>query len=149
MRSGADTPKGATSSPRGRLRGSAVGLVTAGLVLSACSTGGAAAAEDAVSGFQQALISDPAKACDLLAPASLQELEKSSEMDCESALQDADLPDGGSPQHTDIAGHSARVVLDTDTVFLSLFDDGWKITAAGCEPPPDDSLPYDCTVKGA
>ena len=36
--------------------------------------------------------------------------------------------------------------LDKDTLFLARFDQGWRVTAAGCTPHGD--LPYDCTVKG-
>ncbi|MEV7180696.1 hypothetical protein [Kitasatospora sp. NPDC093679] len=43
-------------------------------------------------------------------------------------------------------GQQARAVLEGDTVFLSAFPDGWKITAAGCEPRPE--MPYRCDVKG-
>lgn len=127
----------------------AVGAAGAALLVSGCASEGAAAAEDAVAGFQQALVSDPGEACDLLAPATLQELEKTAKTACPAAIGAAELPAGGELQRTDVAGHSARVVLDGDTIFLALFDDGWRITAAGCSPQYDDSLPYDCKVKGA
>jgi hypothetical protein len=38
------------------------------------------------------------------------------------------------------------VVLERDTVFLSRFPTGWKVTAAGCVPRP--GRPYQCAVKG-
>ena len=48
-----------------------------------------------------------------------------------------------------VAGHSAQVRYAQETVFLSLFDDGWRVTAAGCSrTSTDPSVPYDCTVGG-
>jgi hypothetical protein len=38
------------------------------------------------------------------------------------------------------------VRLDKDVVFLARYDDGWRVTAAGCVPRP--GRPFDCTIKG-
>lgn len=148
MRTGGNASGSARCCSRQSL-GAASGSVAVVMLLAGCAGDGAAAAEEAVHSFQQALGSDPERACDLLAPATVKELEETASTACPVALQEADLPGAGIPQHTDIAGHSARVVLDSDTVFLALFDDGWRITAAGCSPSTDVSLPHDCTVKGA
>lgn len=137
----------AAAPPRRRLQ--SVLLIAAVTALAGCASAEVSEAEQTVRSFQQALRSDPGEACALLAPASRQEVQDAAQSDCATALQDAGLPDSGAVRAIDIAGHSARVVLDTDTVFLALFDDGWRITAAGCTPAADDALPYDCTVKGA
>ena len=35
-----------------------------------------------------------------------------------------------------------------ETVFLALFDDGWRVTAAGCTRLAGPAEPYDCDVEG-
>jgi hypothetical protein len=41
--------------------------------------------------------------------------------------------------------NQARVRAGTDTVFLTRWGDGWRVTAAGCEPRDDG--PYDCDIS--
>jgi hypothetical protein len=48
----------------------------------------------------------------------------------------------------DVFGHDAIVRFSGDTVFLARFPEGWRVTAAGCQPGPSDQKPYDCTVSG-
>ena len=49
-----------------------------------------------------------------------------------------------------VAGHSAQVRYSGDTVFLARFDDGWRVTAAGCRRvSTDPAVPYDCAVDGS
>jgi hypothetical protein len=98
-------------------------------------------------GFHAAVASRRlAAACELLAPRTLEEVEKSSKAACPKALGDADLAPAETVNTTDLYGSNARVVLTGDTVFLARFGAVWKVTAAGCKPRPD--LPYDCDVKG-
>ena len=55
----------------------------------------------------------------------------------------------GAGSSVTVAGHSAQVRYADDTVFLARFDDGWRVTAAGCERvSSDDAVPYDCVVDG-
>lgn len=56
------------------------------------------------------------------------------------------MPADGRVRHVDVYGNQARAVLAADTLFLSRFPDGWKVTAAGCEERPDK--PYQCEIKG-
>jgi hypothetical protein len=49
-------------------------------------------------------------------------------------------------RHADVFGQWARVVLDSDTVFLASFPGGWRVVAAGCQ--PQGERPYDCTLRG-
>ena len=124
-------------------------ILVATAAVAGCSTSESQAAADTARQFAQASQSDPSLACTLLAPGTLEELESSAETDCPTALGEAGLPAAGAPLRTVVAGHSAQVVLDDDTVFLALFDDGWRVTAAGCSAPDAErSLPYDCIVKG-
>ncbi|MBT2487995.1 hypothetical protein J7E96_05490 [Streptomyces sp. ISL-96] len=64
------------------------------------------------------------------------------------ALLGLELPSAGELRRVDVYRRQARVVLDSDTLFLSSFPDGWKVVAAGCEPQSEPELPYRCDVKG-
>jgi hypothetical protein len=121
------------------------------LVLAGCATRGAAedgAVGDAATAFLAAASSTPEGACDLLAPATLEELRSDGE-DCAAALAEV-APDGG-PSGTEptveVYGRDAMVRWGAATLFLAHFDEGWLVTAAGCEPRGKD-LPYDCSVEG-
>jgi hypothetical protein len=46
-----------------------------------------------------------------------------------------------------VYGLQAEVILSGDTVFLSRFEDGWRVIAAGCT--PQEGKPFDCLVKGS
>jgi hypothetical protein len=97
--------------------------------------------------FHEALADDDlAVACELLAPGTREELEKSAQTSCPQALAEAGLPQAATVTTADVYGTNARVVLDGDTVFLARFGAQWRVTAAGCKARPD--LPYDCDVKG-
>ena len=68
---------------------------------------------------------------------------------CAQALAEAGLAPAGEGSSVTVAGHSAQVRYADDTVFLARFDDGWRVTAAGCERvSSDDAVPYDCVVDG-
>lgn len=90
--------------------------------------------------------SDGARGCSELAPGTRDELEQSAELPCARALPDAGLPTAAGVRHVDVYGRQARVVADGDTLFLSSFPDGWKVTAAGCTARPEK--PYQCLIKG-
>ena len=114
--------------------------------------GGAAPAREgaraAVGRFGSALASAPAAACALLAPETVREVEDLSDKPCVRALPALDLPAGGAIDRLTVAGHSGEAVLAGDTIFLALFDDGWRVIAAGCTAQGSDpQRPYDCTVK--
>ena len=95
-----------------------------------------------------AAASDPAAACALLAPRTRESVEQDG-APCAQALGDEDLPAPGRRTAVTVAGHSAQVRYAGETVFLSLFDDGWRVTAAGCSrTSPDPAVPYDCAVEG-
>lgn len=154
----------------GGMRGARPGALAAALlvlpaVLSGC--GGVQEREDAAAAavfrFQESLrASDTARGCAALAPGTRDELEQTAELPCARALPDAGLPDAGPPDAgrpdagrpatddvrvVDVYGRQARVVTRRDTLFLSAFPGGWKITAAGCTKRPN--MPYQCLVKGS
>jgi hypothetical protein len=105
------------------------------------------AATSAALGFEQALQDrDGMAACAALAPATLRELERNAKTTCSRAVTDQELTPTADVAHVDVYGRQARVVFDADTVFLSRFSSGWKVTAAGCTARRD--RPYECEIKG-
>jgi hypothetical protein len=119
------------------------------LVLAGCSGLGNAEsgnARAAAQQFSRAVTDDPAAACELLAPRTLEELEDA-EGPCEQSLPAQDLGDGADVASVDVYGKDAVVHVGDDTVFLARFADGWRVTAAGCTAVPE--RPYDCTVEGS
>ena len=102
----------------------------------------------AAGAFTASVAGDPSAACALLAPSTLESVEKEGES-CSQALATSGVTAGGEPTSVAVAGHSAQVRYPGDTVFLAHFDDGWRVTAAGCRrEAPDPAVPYDCTVEG-
>ncbi|MEU9158083.1 hypothetical protein AB0D59_48055 [Streptomyces sp. NPDC048417] len=117
--------------------------------LSSCSTLGereAAASRAAVRFEESVRRADGARACAALAPQTRQELQQSAKTSCPKALSEEQLSPAGAVRTVQVYGRQARVVLAADTLFLSVFPSGWKITAAGCEPRPHQ--PYQCQIKG-
>jgi hypothetical protein len=43
-------------------------------------------------------------------------------------------------------GREAQARTGTDTLFLTMTDAGWRVSAAGCSPRGE--APYACTVEG-
>lgn len=104
-------------------------------------------ASAAATGFTDALRQgNGPRACALLAPNTFEELEQSEQTSCARAVIRERLPAGDTVRKVDVYGDQARVVVTDDTLFLSRFPSGWKVTAAGCTPRPEQ--PYDCRVKG-
>ena len=125
----------------------AVGLAAL-LPVAGCAGQGSAddgSAAAAALRFTHDLAASPSEACGLLAPQTLKELEDSQGA-CPSSLPGLDLPRAAAVRSTEVYAKDAIVRLDKDTVFLARFDQGWRVTAAGCTRHGD--LPYDCTVKG-
>ncbi|MCG6499946.1 hypothetical protein [Kitasatospora sp. A2-31] len=123
------------------------------MVLAATVTGCGqlASREDAAAAvvrtFEQDTVrGDTAAMCAALAPGTRDELEDQEKAGCEQAIAGLNLPAGGQLRRIDVFGQQARAVMEGDTVFLSVFPEGWKITAAACEPRP--KMPYRCDVKG-
>ena len=123
--------------------GLAVLLSVAGCAGQGSADDGSAAA--AALRFTRDLAASPSEACGILAPHTLKELEDS-QGSCPSSLPGLDLPRAAAVRSTEVYAKDAIVRLDKDTVFLARFDQGWRVTAAGCTPHGD--LPYDCTLKG-
>ncbi len=137
----------------GRPAGRALAALCAALTATAVAGCGAGAAESearsAADAFLEAAGADPASACERLAPETRSTLEENAGSSCDAALRQLGLGATGAAESVDVAGHGAQVRYASDTVFLALFDDGWLVTAAGCDRASDDrSEPYDCDVEG-
>jgi hypothetical protein len=121
---------------------------TAMATSSGCSAQGnpeAEAAGSAAVSFGATARSDADAACALLAPETARETGRESSS-CADGLAETDLPQAGRLREVEVYGLDAVAHLEADTVFLARFDDGWKVTAAGCTPRGD--APYDCEIKG-
>ncbi|MFF3215633.1 hypothetical protein ACFYYB_34020 [Streptomyces sp. NPDC002886] len=118
------------------------------LALTGCATGEARsrAAGSAAAAFERALADgDSARGCEALAPGTREELAQ--EQPCPAALQGLELTGAREPARAAVVyGSQARVVYPHDSVFLALFAEGWKVTAAGCT--PREGRPYRCELKG-
>lgn len=115
----------------------------------ACSAQGTAEtgpARAAAERFAAAVGTDPTAACDLLAPRTRSEVE--SDGSCPESLPREELGGEATVERVEVYGVNAIVRLAGDTVFLARFADGWRVTAAGCQ-PTQQGRPYDCAVKGS
>ncbi|MFE5659243.1 hypothetical protein ACFQ9H_23950 [Streptomyces sp. NPDC056517] len=123
------------------------------LALVACACGAPQARQDGATraglAFEASVASgDFHEACALLAPESRQQLQEDEKQPCEMALPAQGLPSGGGVRGVDVYGRQALLHLRDETLFLSQFDEGWRVTAAGCVPEAGDE-PYHCVLKGA
>ena len=85
---------------------------------------------------------DAGTACALLTPQTRDELVASEGEECARALPVDRL--GGGVRSADTWSDWAQVSTDHGTLFLTKFDSGWLVSAAGCAPAGD--LPYRCVV---
>nr|WSW70852.1 hypothetical protein OG461_34305 [Streptomyces sp. NBC_00995] len=123
-----------------------VSLFPALFVLAGCQDA-SSAVRGSVAAFEEAIARrDAAAVCAALAPGTRTELESGEQSPCTTAVRATPLPSGGAARAVNVHGRQARAVLQSDTLFLSLFPGGWKVVAAGCTPQGD--RPYACTVKG-
>ncbi|MGW0122389.1 hypothetical protein [Streptomyces sp. NPDC003327] len=128
----------------------AAGMLLAAALL--CGCGASAAREDGASGaglrFTEAVAAGDFRAgCALLAPETREQVEEDAKGPCGPALQELDLPPAGGARGIDVYGRQALLRTEGDTLFLSQFADGWKVTAAGCSAQGEDE-PFQCALKG-
>ncbi|WP_282692545.1 hypothetical protein [Streptomyces sp. CC208A] len=129
----------------------AAGVLLAAFLLS--GRGALAAREDGATGagrrFAAAVAAgDHRTACALLAPETRDRVEEDAQAPCGPGLREAELPTAGLPRGVDVYGSEALPRMTGDTLFLSLFDAGRLVTAAGCEPQGGGDEPYRCSVRG-
>lgn len=114
----------------------------AGTLAACASQSDQDAAAAVASRFLDAAKNDPQAACALLTPRTRAELETSEEQPCERALPEL----GGTVGQADTWSDQARVDTDGGTVYLTEFDSGWLVAAAGCR--SDGDAPDFCVVGG-
>ncbi|MEW2353841.1 hypothetical protein [Spirillospora sp. NPDC029432] len=123
--------------------------LVAGAVLAGAACNGCAAAEDG--GVRSAVASlygavrdgDGRAACERLVPRAARSLE-SGGSDCAQEILGLGLR-GGPVHDVEVWSDRARAGAGSDTVFLTRWGDGWRVSAAGCRAQGD--RPYDCEVS--
>jgi len=129
-----------------RVKWSAPAAISAVLLLTACVPSEQPAALETGSAFQQAVRQrDAQAACDLLAPGPRDRLAAGGRQPCATALAALDLP-GDAGGVIEVWGDNAQLRLPSGVLFLAKFRTGWRVTAAGCQPRPEQ--PYACLVAG-
>jgi hypothetical protein len=120
--------------------------VAAAGALAGCSSTQDAEVEETASRFYAALeANDGGTACQELAPRTRSEVEQSAQKPCAEAILDEDIPAAGERREVATFGTAAQVRYGDETTFLSRFQDGWHVVAAGCTPLPSGR--YDCQVE--
>ena len=126
----------------------AIPVVAVALLLAGCSSGHLDDVERTVDDFGAAWeAQDGAALCDLLAPVTQQEVESSTGMACAEGVLELDVQTPGSVTAVQVYATAAQARTEEDTLFLSQYDGGWRVLAAGCRPQGEQ--PYDCELKGA
>jgi hypothetical protein len=130
-------------------RASALARLSCLLVLASLASCGAPAdsdASEAARTFHESVARlDGLRACAALSARARSELEQSAGKPCPAAVLDESLPPLRGRLETHVYGTAAEVGSTGDTVFLSRFDQGWKVTAAGCRREPSGL--YDCQIQ--
>ena len=119
------------------------------LVLAGCGTANREDDATAVAQrFHAALESgDGQAACDELNEETAAKLEQQEKKPCQAAILSLDLPKDGSVANTRVYVTSAFATLtEGGSDFLDEGPDGWRVSAAGCEPTAP-SQPYDCELE--
>jgi len=90
---------------------------------------------------------DGQAACDQLNEETSSKLEQQEKKPCGEAILSLQLPKGGTVADTRVYITSAFATLaEGGTDFLDEGPDGWRVSAAGCEPTAP-SQPYDCELE--
>jgi hypothetical protein len=99
--------------------------------------------------FHAALGEDDGEAaCQELSQETASKLERQVKRPCEEAILELELPRGGTVAYRRVEVRSAVTRLaEGGTDFLDEGSDGWKISAAGCDPKLPDQ-PYECELEG-
>jgi hypothetical protein len=85
-------------------------------------------------------------ACAQLSDGAVEALEHDESKPCAQAAPDLAVS-SSSVTRAQVFGTDAKVDLaDGHSAFLELTPNGWKLSAAGCKPEPDDK-PYTCEVQ--
>ena len=123
-------------------------VVLALAAVAGCQAAGADPARQVASAFVAAIASsDSQRACDLLAPNTVELLESLRPEGCQRALPQLELPDA-EVSSIDVWGDAARARSGQDVLFLRELDAGWRVVAAGCQ-AQEGGEPYQCVLQGS
>jgi len=90
---------------------------------------------------------DGQAACDELSEETASKLEQQEKKPCEEAILSLELVKGGTVADTRVYVTGALTTLAGGrSDFLDEGPDGWRVSAAGCEPTAP-SQPYDCELE--
>ncbi len=90
---------------------------------------------------------DGRAACDQLNAETASKLEKQEKQPCAEAILSLELPKGGTVADTRVYVTSAFTTLaEGGSDFLDEGPNGWRVSAAGCQPTAP-SQPYDCELE--
>ena len=120
------------------------------IAVAGCGTGERADDAAAVAErFHAALESgDGQAACAELSEVTASKLELQEQKPCEEAILTLELPKGGTVAVKRVEMRSAFAGLaEGGADFLDEGPEGWKISAAGCEPTAPEQ-PYECELEG-
>jgi hypothetical protein len=120
------------------------------VAVAGCGTGERADEAAAVAErFHAALESGNGQAaCDELSEETASKLEQQEKTPCEEAILELELPKGGTVALTRVEMRSAFAGLaEGGADFLDEGPEGWKVSAAGCEPTAPEQ-PYECELEG-
>jgi hypothetical protein len=130
---------------RSRARFGCTALVCVAVLGSCASQSGQQDAASVATRFLDAAgRGDTEAACALLTPRTREDLAVSDGQPCEQSLPADRL--GGSVKQVDTWSDWAQVSTEDSSVFLTEFNSGWLVSAAGCRPNGD--APYHCVVGG-
>jgi hypothetical protein len=121
-------------------------VVLSAAVLAGCAnqTGEQDASKVAAQFLDAAGRGDGQTACALLGPKTRDDLEVSNGQPCSQSLPMDRLQ--GTVGNASVWSDWAQVSTNGGALFLTEFDSGWLITAAGCKPNGD--APYRCVLGG-
>jgi hypothetical protein len=116
------------------------------LVVSGCASAQAGEVRRSAEAFESAVAEgDGASACGWLSAEVRQQLEAASARPCAQAVGALRLS-GEAVRDVEVWGENAQARLDGGVLFLSSFDDGWRVIGAGCTPQGDRR--YRCAIGG-
>ena len=121
------------------------------ILLAALAGCGRADDERAVSAVTETFLAaraagDGERACAQLSPETASTLADDEGEPCDEAVTGLQLA-RSAVERAAVFGIGAKVDLaGGDSYFLELTREGWRISAAGCQPAPPDE-PYDCEVE--
>jgi len=102
-------------------------------MFSGCAGARAGGPEVAARAFYAALSDQHgARACELLAPSTREELEQAAGKPCEQAVLDEQIDPATGEARAEVYGTMAQIRWAEETTFLTRFQDGWRVLAAGC-----------------